>query len=181
MQRFGDGRDWFFQKRFGLFVHWGIYAIPGWQEQVQWRGRVPREPYVKLQHQWNPTRFNADEWLDIAQAAGMRYLCVTAKHHDGFCLWDTRQTPFNTMNTPYGRDVIGMLADACHRRDFPLCLYYSVVDWHHRNYPNQGRHHELPPQEGDEPDMPAYVAVRQRAGARAVHELRRRSTASGGT
>lgn len=144
MPRFHDGRDWFFEKRFGMFVHWGIYAIAGWHEQHQWRGRVPRAEYVKLAEQWNPVKFDPYEWLDLAEAVGMKYICLTTKHHDGFCLWDTKLTDFNTMQTPYGRDIVGMLAEACHRRDFPLCLYYSCVDWHHPNYPNEGRHHELP-------------------------------------
>lgn len=155
--RFGDGRDWFFAQRFGLFVHWGIYAIPGWHEQHQWRARVPRAEYVKLARQWNPTKFNPNAWLDLLQAAGMKYLCLTTKHHDGFCLWDTKQTAFNTMNTPYQRDIVGLLADACHKRHVPLCLYYSIADWNHPNYPNQGRHHELEPQPGDSPDWAKYL------------------------
>ena len=155
--RFGDGRDWWFEKRFGMFVHWGLYAIHGFHEQEQWRRRIPRTEYVKLAAQWNPVNYNPDAWLDLAEAAGMKYICLTTKHHDGFCLWDTKQTSYNTMNTPYGRDVVKMLADACHRRGFPLCLYYSIADWHQKNYPNQGRHHELPPQPGDEPDLMKYL------------------------
>jgi alpha-L-fucosidase len=155
--RFGDGRDWWFQKRFGMFVHWGLYAIAGWHEQHQWRKRVPREEYVKLAERWNPVRFDPDAWLDLAAEAGMSYVCLTTKHHDGFCLWDTKHTAYNTMNTPYGKDVLRMLADACHRRGVPLCLYYSCADWHHPNYPNQGRHHELPPQPGDSPDLMKYL------------------------
>jgi len=155
--RFGDGRDWFFERRFGLFLHWGIYAIPGWHEQHQWRARVPRAEYVKLAQQWNPTKFNPDAWLDLAEGVGMKYLCITTKHHDGFCLWDTKQTSFNTMNTPCKRDIIGMLADACHKRRVPLCLYYSIADWNHPNYPNQGRHHELAPQPQDTPDWGKYL------------------------
>jgi alpha-L-fucosidase len=87
----------------------------------------------------------------------MKYICITTKHHDGFCLWDTKQTAFNTMNTPYGRDIIGMLAEACHKRGVPLCLYYSIADWNHPNYPNQGRHHELEPQPQDSPDWEKYL------------------------
>lgn len=155
--RFGDGRDWFFEKRFGMFVHWGIYAIPGWHEQHQWRARVPRKEYVKLAEQWNPVKFDPHAWLDLMEAAGMKYLCLTTKHHDGFCLWDTKQTTFNTMRTPYRRDVVGMVADACRRRGVPLCLYYSIADWNHPNYPNQGRHHELPPQPDDQPDWEKYL------------------------
>lgn len=156
--RFGDGRDWWFEKRFGMFVHWGLYSIHGWQEQEQWRLDIPRAQYEKLQQQWNPTAFNPDHWLDHAEAAGMKYLVFTTKHHDGFCLWDTKQTRYNAMNTPYGKDALKLLAEACHRRKFPLCLYYSIVDWHQPNYPNQGRNHELSPQTGDDPDWNKYLA-----------------------
>lgn len=155
--RFGDGRDWFFEARFGLFVHWGLYAIHGFHEQEQWRACVPRAEYFKLAAEWNPTAFRPDDWLDLMETAGMRYICFTTKHHDGFCLWDTKATPFNTMNTPYGRDILRRLADACHRRNVPLCLYYSIADWNHPSYPNQGRHHELPPQPGDAPDWNRYL------------------------
>ncbi|SPE41473.1 Glycoside hydrolase, family 29 (Alpha-L-fucosidase) [Candidatus Sulfopaludibacter sp. SbA3] len=155
--RFGDGRDWWFQKRFGMFVHWGLYAIHGYHEQEQWRLRVPRSEYVKLQQQWNPVKFDPNAWLDLAAQTGMKYVCLTTKHHDGFCLWDTKQTSYNTMNTPYGKDIVRLLADACHRRGVPLCLYYSIADWHQPNYPNQGRSHELPPQPGDQPDLARYL------------------------
>jgi alpha-L-fucosidase len=158
IKRFGDGRDWFFEKRYGMFIHWGLYSIPAWHEQHQWRGRVPREEYVKLREQWNPYKFNPDKWLDIMEMAGMKYITITTKHHDGFCLWDTKQTQFNTMNTPYKKDIIGKLSEACHKRDVPLCLYYSIADWNHPNYPNQGRHHELAgPEKGDQPDWDRYM------------------------
>ncbi len=155
--RFDDGRDWFFERRYGMFVHWGLYSIPGWHEQHQWRARVPRAEYIKLADQWNPKKFNPEEWLDLMEDAGMKYITITTKHHDGFCLWDTKQTTFNTMNTPYKKDVIGLLSDACHKRKMPLCLYYSIADWNHPNYPNQGRHHELPPQPQDSPDWEKYM------------------------
>jgi len=155
--RFGDGRDWFFEKRFGLFLHWGLYSINGWHEQDQWRHRIPRAEYVKLREQWNPAKYNPDAWLDLAQQVGMKYVCLTTKHHDGFCLFETKLTDYNTMNTPYGKDVLRMLADACHKRGMPLCLYYSIADWHQKNYPNEGRHHELQPQPGDEPNWEKYL------------------------
>ena len=155
--RFGDDRDWFLDRRYGMFVHWGLYSIPGWHEQHQWRARVPRAEYVKLAQQWNPTKFNPEQWLDLMEEAGMQYVTITTKHHDGFCLWDSRQTAFNTMNTPFKKDIIGMLSDACHKRKIPLCLYYSIVDWNHPNYPNQGRHHELPAQPHDSPDWDKYM------------------------
>jgi len=158
-QKFNDARDWFLEKRFGMFVHWGIYAIPAWHEQHQWRGRVPAHEYVKLAQQWNPRRFRPDAWLDLAERAGMQYLIVTTKHHDGFCLFDSQHTRFTTVHTPYGKDMIAQIADACHRRHFPLGFYYSIADWHHPNYPNQGRHHELPgPKPGDDPDLLKYLS-----------------------
>lgn len=155
--RFGDGRDWFFDKRFGMFVHWGIYSIPAWHEQYQWRASVSRTEYSKFAKQFNPKKFNPGQWLDLMQEAGMEYLTFTTKHHDGFCMWDTKQTDFNIMHTPYKKDILGMLSDECHKRKVPLCLYYSVVDWHQPNYPNQGRHHELlRPEPGDQPDWIRY-------------------------
>ena len=87
----------------------------------------------------------------------MKYLTFTVKHHDGFCLWDTKQTNYNTMNTPYGKDILKMLTDACHRRKVPIHLYYSVVDWNNPTYPNQGKSHELQPQPNDTPDQAKYT------------------------
>ncbi len=164
---FSDARQWFEKRRLGLFLHWGLYAIEGCHEQQQWRYHVDRNQYQKLIKKWNPTRFDPDAWLDIAERAGMEYLCFTTKHHDGFCLWDTKLTSFNTMNSAYGKDILAMLAEACHRRHMPLCLYYSVVDWHQPNYPNQGRHHELPAQSEDDPNWNQYVACLKGQ----VHEL----------
>jgi alpha-L-fucosidase len=149
---------WWDTARFGLFVHWGIYAVPGWHEQHVYRKHLTRAQYVPLMQAFNPTAFDPDEWLDLAESAGMRYLCFTTKHIDGFCMWDTDETEFKITNTPYGRDVLAMLADACHRRNIPLCLYYSVVDNHHPCYPHQGRSYEFPePQPGDTPDEERYV------------------------
>ncbi len=103
--------------------------------------------------------FDPDAWIDTALEVGMRYLCFTTKHVDGFCMWDTDTTDWKITNTPYGRDVLAMLAAACHRRGVPLCLYYSAIDEHHPNYPNAGRPYELDaPEPGDEPDVAKYLA-----------------------
>jgi len=155
--RYNDGRDWFFEKRFGLFLHWGLYAVPAWHEQLQWRKNVPRKEYEKLVKEFNPVKYDPEKWLDIAQEAGMEYICFTTKHHDGFCMWNTAYTDYNIMKTPYGKDVLAMLADACHKRKMPLCLYYSVADWHHPNYPNQNRTHEIDFQPEDSPHMEKYM------------------------
>lgn len=155
--KFHDARDVFFERRFGLFIHWGLYAIPAWHEQILWRGKMKRKEYEQLIHQFNPTKFDPDAWLDLVEEAGMQYVCFTTKHHDGFCMWDTAHTDYNIMNTPYGEDILGKLAEACQRRNIPLSLYYSCPDWHHPNYPNQGRHHEMfGPRMGDEPDIEKY-------------------------
>ncbi len=143
MRMFQDARDWFFHHRYGMFLHWGLYAVGGLQEQEIQRYGTSWEKYRGYQAQFNPVRYHPAEWLDLAQKNGMEYVVFTTKHHDGFCMWDTKETDFNVMHTPYGRDVLRELADECHRRNVPLVLYYSVVDWHHPNYPNQGRHHEI--------------------------------------
>lgn len=158
LPRFGDARDWFPRRRLGLFVHWGLYAIGGWHEQEQFRGRVPRSDYAAQMHEFNPLRYDPDEWLHLAEEAGMSYVCFTSKHVDGFCMFDSAHTEYKITNTPYGRDTLAMLAEACGRRGFPLCIYYSIADMHHPNYPNAGRSYELPaPDPGDEPDLERYL------------------------
>lgn len=157
--RFGDGRDWFFENRFGLFVHWGLYAIPAWHEQIQWRGGIPKADYVKFADEFNPKKFKPDEWVRLAKSAGMTYLCFTTKHHDGFCMWDTKETDYRVTKTPYKKDILAELAAACHRHGLKLSLYYSCPDWHYRHARNQGGDHELLKQNpGDEPDEEKYVA-----------------------
>jgi alpha-L-fucosidase len=157
--RFGDERDWFFEHRLGLFVHWGLYALGGLHEQEQFRWRVPRAVYARQIEQFNPVNFDPDRWLDHAESAGLSYVTFTTKHIDGFCLFDSAQTDYKITNTPYGRDTLALLAEACRRRGFPLCLYYSIADMHHPNYPNAGRSYELPePAPGDEPDLNRYLA-----------------------
>lgn len=156
--RFGDDRDWFFSHRLGLFVHWGIYALGKWHEQEQFRFPLPRDVYARRISEFDPVEFEPDAWLDAAEGAGMSYVCFTTKHVDGFCMWDSAETQYKVTNTPYGRDVLAMMAEACDRRGFPLCLYYSIADMHHPNYPNAGRSYELPePGPGDAPDLDRYL------------------------
>ena len=156
---FNDARDWFPQKRLGLFVHWGIYALGEWHEQEQYRARIPRRQYARRIHDFNPIRYDPEQWLDLAQEAGMSYVCFTSKHVDGFCMFDSAHTDYKITNTPYRRDTLEMLAEACRRRNMPLCIYYSVADMHHPNYPNAGRAYELPePDPDDEPDLEGYLA-----------------------
>jgi alpha-L-fucosidase len=121
--------------RFGMFIHWGPVSLKG--TEIGWsRGaEVPIAEYDQLYKQFNPTQFDADEWVKIAKAAGMKYVVLTTKHHDGFCLWDTKQSDHNIMRTPFQRDVTRELADACKRHGLGFGTYYSTCDWHHPNFP----------------------------------------------
>jgi alpha-L-fucosidase len=121
--------------RFGMFIHWGPVSLKG--TEIGWsRGaQIPIEEYDNLYKQFNPTKFNADEWVAVAKAAGMKYIVLTTKHHDGFCLWDTKQTEFNIMNSPFGRDVLKELAAACKKGGIALGTYHSTCDWHHPDFP----------------------------------------------
>ncbi len=120
--------------RFGMFIHWGPVSLTG--HEIGWsRGReTPIDVYDNLYKKFNPTKFDADQWVAIAKAAGMKYIVLTTKHHDGFCLWDTKQTDFNIMNSPFGRDVVKELSVACKRQGIAFGTYYSVCDWHHPDF-----------------------------------------------
>lgn len=122
-------------KRFGMFIHWGPVSLTG--KEIGWsRGKeTPIEKYDNLYKIFNPTKFNADEWVTIAKAAGMRYIVLTTKHHDGFCLWDTKLTDYNIMNTPFKRDVVKELAEACKKQGIEFGAYYSTCDWYHPDFP----------------------------------------------
>ncbi|MBM4094404.1 MAG: hypothetical protein FJ276_34100 [Planctomycetes bacterium] len=123
------------EMRFGMFIHWGPVSLTG--REIGWsRGaQTPIEEYDNLYKKFNPTKFNADEWVAVAKAAGMKYVVLTSKHHDGFCLWDTKQTDFNVMRSPFGRDVTKELAEACRRGGIAFGTYHSVCDWHHPDFP----------------------------------------------
>jgi len=135
--------DWFRDARFGMFIHWGLYAIPAgeWQGQAiagigEWimlRARIPVAEYERLAERFNPVRFDADAWASLAARAGAKYLVITAKHHDGFCMFDSRVTQYSIVKaTPFKRDPVQELAAACQRHGVRLCFYYSQTqDWHH--------------------------------------------------
>ena len=128
--------SWWREARFGMFIHWGLYAIPAgeWQgktnhaEWIRHTAKIPIQEYDKFVPQFNPVKFNADEWVKMAKRAGMKYLVITSKHHDGFCLWDTKQTEYDVMSTPFRRDILQELTEACKRHDVRKnseisCLY----------------------------------------------------------
>jgi len=126
---------WWREARFGMFVHWGPVSLRG--TEIGWsRGaEVPAEEYDQLYRSFNPTNFDAKAWVRLAKSAGMKYLVLTSKHHDGFCLWNTKLTDYNVMNTPFGRDVTKELARACRKEGIVFCTYHSICDWRHPDYP----------------------------------------------
>jgi len=146
-QETGAQRDermaWWREARFGLFIHWGPVSLKG--TEISWSrggerrgtggtGSIPAEEYDNLYKQFNPTEFNADEWVAMAKAAGMKYLVFTTKHHDGFCMFDSKLTDYKITNSPFKRDITAELARACHRGGLRLGFYYSPPDWHHPDY-----------------------------------------------
>ncbi len=121
--------------RFGMFIHWGPVSLKG--TEIGWsRGReIPVEEYDNLYKKFDAPKFDANSWVSVAKAAGMKYIILTTKHHDGFCLWNTRQTDFNIMNSPLHRDVVKELAEACKKQGIAFGTYYSTTDWHHPDFP----------------------------------------------
>lgn len=134
--------DWWREARFGMFIHWGLYAIPAGEwggrtdygEWIRHSAKIPREEYEKLKDRFNPVKFDAREWVRLAKSAGMKYITITTKHHDGFCLFDSKETDWDVMSTPFKRDIIREMADACREEGITLCFYYSIMDWHHPDY-----------------------------------------------
>lgn len=123
---------WFREAKFGLFMHYGLYSLLGRGEWVMLHERIPVAEYTALKDRFKAEKFNADHITDLAIAAGMKYVNLTSRHHDGFCLFRTRQSDFNSVNSPCGRDLVGELADACRRKGLGLFLYYSyALDWTH--------------------------------------------------
>jgi alpha-L-fucosidase len=128
-------REWFEDARFGMFIHWGIYSELGNGEWVMQTQHIPGPQYEQLAAQFYPVKFDASQWVSLAKQAGMRYIVVTSRHHDGFSMFATKQNKYNVVDaTPYGKDVVRQLADECHRQGIKLFVYYSQLDWHHDDY-----------------------------------------------
>jgi alpha-L-fucosidase len=137
--------EWFHQAKYGLFIHWGLYAIPAgeWQgrripglgEWIMNRARIPVREYEQLAGQFNPVKFDAGEWVKLARDAGMKYIVITSKHHDGFALYQSKVSTYDVVDaTPFGRDILKELAEACAKAKMPLGFYYSQAqDWHDPN------------------------------------------------
>ncbi|HST80596.1 MAG TPA: alpha-L-fucosidase [Kineosporiaceae bacterium] len=128
------------ERRFGLFVHWGLYSIAARTEWMWHRERQSIAEYERYLKFFDPDLFDPDQWVERADAAGMRYLVITTKHHDGFCLWDSALTDYSVTATPWGRDLIGPIIQAARRRGMQIGLYHSLIDWHHPDFPIDGLH-----------------------------------------
>jgi len=137
-----DRMAWWREARFGMFIHWGLYAIPAGQwegktthgEWIMNTAQIPVAQYEKFRAQFNPTRFDAREWVRMAKDAGVGYIVITTKHHDGFCLFDSALTDYDVMSTPFKRDIMKELVDACREAGIRIGWYHSIMDWHHPDY-----------------------------------------------
>jgi alpha-L-fucosidase len=156
--------NWFRDARFGLFIHWGPYAVLAGDrngqpvssagEWIMEYGKIPVSEYEKLVPQFNPVKFKAEEWVGLAKGAGMKYIVITSKHHDGFGLWRSQLTDWCIKSTPFQRDPLKELADACAKEGVKLCFYYSIMDWHHPDYSPRRAWNDVAK---GEPDFDRYV------------------------
>lgn len=136
--------EWFREARFGMFIHWGLYSVAAGEfngkhvgnagEWIMESGHIPVSQYQTLVPQFNPVKFDAKEWVRIAKAAGMKYIVITSKHHDGFGLWPSDQTDWCIKSTPFQRDPLQELSDECRKQGIKFCLYHSIMDWHHPDW-----------------------------------------------
>ena len=129
----GDTR-WFVHDRFGMFIHWGLYALAARHEWVQHYEKIPHEQYRKYFKHFDPDLYDPDLWARAAANAGMKYFVITTKHHEGFCLWDTKLTDYKATNTPAKRDLLAPMIKAFRQYDLRVGLYHSLIDWHHPQY-----------------------------------------------
>lgn len=130
--------QWYRHDRFGMFIHWGLYAIPARGEWVRSREKISVEEYQPFFDEFNPVDYDPKAWAKLAREAGMKYAVLTAKHHDGFCLFDSKLTDYKATNTPAGRDLVREYVEAFRAEGLKVGLYYSVIDWHHPDYPHYG-------------------------------------------
>ena len=155
--------EWFVHDRFGMFIHWGIYALPARGEWVRCREGISPEKYQTYFEHFDPDLFDAKEWAKKAKEAGMRYAVLTTKHHDGFCLFDSAYTDFKSTNTPAGRDLVREYVDAFRAEGLKVGFYYSLLDWHHPDFPIDTYHplRSLPREEAEahnaKCNMPRYA------------------------
>ena len=155
-------RQEFADSKFGIFIHWGIYSMFAQGEWYMTNANIDNREYAKAASAFYPIRFDADAWVKAIKDAGAKYICFTSRHHDGFSMWHTAQSDYNIVDaTPFGRDVIKELADACHRHGIKLHFYYSHIDWTRDDYPH-GRTGRGTGKDPDKADWPSYYAFMNR-------------------
>ncbi|MDR2287321.1 MAG: alpha-L-fucosidase [Prevotellaceae bacterium] len=136
--------EWWTHDRFGMFIHWGIYALPARHEWIKHNERISNENYQKYFDNFDPDLYNPAEWAKKAKDAGMKYAVLTTKHHDGFCLWDSKYTDYKATNTPCGKDLVKLFVDAFRAEGIRVGFYYSLIDWHHPHFPYDKIHPNRP-------------------------------------
>jgi len=158
---------WFADARFGMFIHWGVYSVPA----GEWKGKknygewfleethMPVSQYEKFAQQFNPVKFDAKAWVAAAKDAGMKYIVITSKHHDGFGMFPSQETDWCIKSTPFKRDPLKELSEACHEAGIKFCLYHSIMDWHH---PDWGTRRPWNDKATGKPDMDRYTAYMKR-------------------
>ena len=156
-----QSRRQFSEDRFGIFIHWGIYSTFAQGEWYLQNGPLRREEYAKAANAFYPHAFDAKAWAKVFKKAGARYITFTTRHHDGFSMWNTRQSDYNIMHTPYGKDVVAQLAEACRENNLALHLYYSHIDWMRDDYP-MGRTGRGVGKDTAKADWPHYFAFMNR-------------------
>ena len=129
----GDTK-WFQQDRFGLFIHWGLYALPARHEWVKHNEQITDEDYEKYFKHFDPDLYDPNAWATAASNAGMKYFVITTKHHEGFCLWDSKLTDYKATKTPAARDLLTPMVDAFREQNMRVGFYHSLIDWHHKDY-----------------------------------------------
>jgi len=132
--------SWFVRDRFGMFIHWGTYALAARHEWVKNREQIPDDVYRKYFDYFDPDLYDPREWARAAREAGMKYVVITSKHHEGFCLWDSQYTDYKATNTPYGKDLLRPFVEAFRAEGLRVGFYYSLIDWHHPEFPIDGIH-----------------------------------------
>jgi len=126
--------EWFVHDRFGMFIHWGLYALPARHEWVKHNEEIPDEVYDRYFRCFNPDLYDPEQWAALAAEAGMKYFAITTKHHEGFCLWDSKLTDYKAPNTPTGRDLLRPMVEAFRSRGLRIGFYHSLIDWHHPDF-----------------------------------------------
>jgi alpha-L-fucosidase len=158
---------WFAEARFGMFIHWGVYSVPA----GEWKGKtnygewfmeethMPVSQYEKFAQQFNPVKFDARQWVAVAKDAGVKYIVITSKHHDGFGMYPSQETDWCIRSTPFKRDPLKELSEACREAGIKFCLYHSIMDWHH---PDWGTRRKWNDKATGKPDMDRYTAYMKR-------------------